>query len=74
MGIPVLAYDHGGVHEILSYLFPEGLIPLNDNALLTEKMVEVLLGPPVEVKPNDRFLLSNMRSKTISLYESLVSS
>jgi glycosyltransferase involved in cell wall biosynthesis len=72
MGIPVVAYDHGGVHEILSYLFPEGLVPLNDNESLIEKMKQVLLSPQPAIKPNDRFLLRDMRKHTISLYESMV--
>ena len=73
MGIPVVAYDHGGVHEILSYLFPQGLVPLNDNACLVEKMVQLLSSPKIEIKPNDRFLLSDMKEHTISLYKSLLS-
>lgn len=72
MGIPVVAYDHGGVHEILSYLFPEGLVPLNDSESLVEKIRHVLLLPRSTIKPNDRFLLSDMREHTISLYESLI--
>lgn len=73
MGVPVVAYDHGGVREILNYLFPEGLVPLNDSESLVEKIRQVLLSPRSTIKPNDRFLLSDMRKHTIRLYESLLS-
>ena len=74
LGVPVLAYDHGGVHEILSYLFPEGLISMGDDERLITILEQLLLEPLVTIKPNDRFLLNKMKSNTLSLYESLLSS
>lgn len=72
MGVPVVAWDHGGVHEILSYLFPDGLCPLNDTERLSNKVVDILKKPSCHVRENDRFLLGNMQNDTISLYEDLV--
>ncbi|MBV1872737.1 MAG: glycosyltransferase family 4 protein [Gammaproteobacteria bacterium] len=72
MGVPVLGYDHGGVREILSYLFPSGLTPLGDENALIEKMEALLLTPEAAIKPNDRFLLATMKSKTLALYQSML--
>ena len=69
LGIPVIAYDHGGASEVLSEMFPAG----KANPLDTEHVVSLIKQfsqsmPKVEDK--DIFTLSNMLEKTISIYNS----
>lgn len=73
MGVPVVAYAHGGVKEILDALFPEGQVALADFEGLVSKLKSVLLQPP-PVQPNRRFLLSKMQDETLALYEELLRS
>jgi len=71
MGVPVVAYAHGGVEEILNYLFPEGLVHPDDfNALVTK--MKTVLQHPQAVRRNDRFLLTHMQNQTLSLYQELI--
>ena len=70
LGIPVIAYNHGGAKEILEKMFPSGQIePLNieSASMLIEKFY---LSKP-KVKNNNVFTLDNMLNKTISIYNSL---
>lgn len=73
MGVPVVAYAHGGVKEILEALFPEGQVALNDFEGLVSKLSRVLLHKP-PVRPNTHFLLSTMQDETLALYEELLRS
>ncbi len=70
LGVPVIAYNHGGAEEVLVDMFPEGKIePLNiDNAILLIKRF-YKLKPKVENK--NIFTLDNMLDKTISIYNSV---
>jgi glycosyltransferase involved in cell wall biosynthesis len=68
LGIPAVAYDHGGVGEILADTFPEGLVPLGDTRAVEEKLVEFYHNKP-EVKPTDLYQLQTMLDLTIELYE-----
>lgn len=70
LGRPVAAYDHGGGHEVLSHLFPEGKVPVANVAALADK-VESLLRRPPAVPPSDTFSLSRMLDATLAVYQEL---
>lgn len=67
LGRPVAGWDHGGVGEILTALFPAGRVPLNDHAQLLSR-VETLLHTPEQPRGNDRFLLADMCAETLAVY------
>jgi glycosyltransferase involved in cell wall biosynthesis len=71
MGVPVVGYDHGGVGEILQALFPEGLVPLNDQQVL-KTTLENILQAQSKPRPNDRFFRSEMLAQTLGIYQELV--
>ena len=72
LGVPVLGYAHGGVKEVLSYLFPDGLVEPNDECALVDKMTDLLTKNENIIKINDRYLLSEMKSRTLVLYEEML--
>ena len=63
--------NHGGASEILSELFPQGLVTLNDmNELLnTTKKVAKSNSEPRE----NIFTANRMTNSTINLYQNLIS-
>ena len=69
LGVPVIAYDHGGAAEVLGQLFPEGKAePLNIDdvvSLLTEFHSTMPVVPDLS-----HFTLDEMLDKTISIYNS----
>lgn len=69
MGVPVLGYDHGGVGEVLSALYPEGLTALGDQQALAESVTQ-LLESPAGISENV-FLLDNMLNGTLGCYSGL---
>ncbi|NOX08645.1 MAG: glycosyltransferase family 4 protein [Gammaproteobacteria bacterium] len=68
MGVPVVGYDHGGVGEILTEIFPQGKVPLSDRTLLTDKVKEILIND-VTVNAQSTFVLEKMVDETIVLYQ-----
>ncbi|GJM04973.1 MAG: glycosyl transferase [marine bacterium B5-7] len=69
LGVPVIAYDHGGAAEVLSSIFPEGKAkPLSTDSALTLINQFYQTMPVVPDKPC--FTLSEMLDKTISVYNS----
>lgn len=70
LGVPVVGYDHGGVGEILSELFPEGRVPVGDMDLLTERVSEFLAKAPPVASGHD-YSLQKMLDSTLALYSSL---
>ena len=69
LGVPVLAYNHGGAKEILEDLFPEGRIEphnINMSVSLIEKFCKLR---PI-IKNKNTYTLNNMLDKTISIYNS----
>ncbi len=72
MGKPVVAYDHGGAHEVLSELFPQGLCKANnvDDAIVK---TQEILSKPYSIKPNELFTSAKMLEKTLQLYLSTAS-
>ncbi len=74
LGIPVIGYDHGGVGEVLSAVFPEGRVAINDLDGLTHK-VRQFIDSKATVTPlahgNHPFPLKKMLDDTLNLYESM---
>lgn len=67
LGVPVVGYDHGGVGEILTGMFPRGLVKLHDRHALVEKVAE-LLSEHAMVEPARHFPLSGMLDGTMAVY------
>ncbi len=70
LGVPVIGYDHGGIHEILTGVFPAGRIPVGDLPALVAKTVEFIMRPQT-VPHRHPYSLRAMLDGTIALYESL---
>jgi glycosyltransferase involved in cell wall biosynthesis len=70
LGVPVIAYDHGGASEVLKNIFPTGLVPALDQAAATNRALEFILHPPKLIKDNP-FTLNRMLDSTLGLYEEL---
>ena len=70
LGIPVAGFDHGGIGEILSDLFPPGRVAVGDRGTLTERISHFLDDPP-QVPKSDAYSLAAMQSTTVRLYEEL---
>ena len=69
-GAKVVGWNHGGASEILSELFPQGLVKLNDmNELLNAtKLITSSNSSPRE----NIFTASRMTNSTINLYQDLI--
>lgn len=70
LGAPVVGFDHGGVSEILAELFPDGAVPFGDTEAVTKKVAE-LMHRRVNISTH-QFTLENMCSKTLAMYQELV--
>lgn len=70
LGVPVIAYDHGGASEVLRSIFPGGLTPPGDVDAATARIQAVLASPPV-LPAHHPFPLQRMLDRTIALYEEL---
>ncbi|TDQ47621.1 glycosyltransferase family 4 protein [Permianibacter aggregans] len=70
LGRPVLAYAHGGVQEILSVLFPDGMVPLADNEALFQRTIHQLDQPKKPIREHP-FLLQTMIAQTLAVYQRL---
>jgi glycosyltransferase involved in cell wall biosynthesis len=69
LGIPVIAWNHGGVKEILAGMFPAGAVrPDSFDDLLTK--TRAFLKHKQVVSENHSFLLSDSMQQTLALYES----
>lgn len=71
LGVPVVGYDHGGVGEILTCVFPAGAVPVGDSQALRERATAILTNG-ADVRPFTEFRLQTMLDATIGLYESLI--
>ncbi len=71
MGVPVLAWNHGGVREILSKMFPDGAVKPDSFESLLAKTRLFLDHKPL-VPESDEFLLRRSMEKTLALYQELV--
>ncbi len=70
-GTKVVAWNHGGANEILSTLFPEGLVKLNDVIQLQETVENLIKNKDLQPSENI-FTVSRMTSETIDLYSKLL--
>ncbi len=70
LGVPTAGYDHGGVGEILSRIYPHGLLPRGDVDAATQR-IESLLNDTPPVPAGEFFPLRDMLDKTLALYTRL---
>lgn len=70
LGVPVIAWDKGGVSEILNALYPDGKVADQDIAALAMTIAQQLDHPtqPIHAYP---FTLQAMTDNTIALYQQL---
>lgn len=68
IGTPVVAYNHGGVAEILEKIHPEGLVELNNVKQLSNKIQQTLKDLPV-IPDTNPFSLSKMLDATLAVYQ-----
>ena len=73
LGIPSIGYDRGGVKEILEELYPYGCIDPENSKSMLEKSISILDGNNKYIKPNIKFLKSNMCQSTIDFYNEIIS-
>jgi glycosyltransferase involved in cell wall biosynthesis len=71
LGVPVIAYNHGGAGEVLRNIFPSGLVPVGNHKQTAGLILEFVNRPPV-VPPQQKYILQKMQDETLDLYESLV--
>ncbi len=69
LGVPVIAWDHGGVAEILKLMFPAGAVEPDHLPALIQKTRDFLRTKP-NVKNSDAFSLQVSMVETMSLYHS----
>ena len=69
MGVPVIAWDHGGVQEILERMFPAGAVKPDSLPALVQKTRDFLQQAPI-VENSDAFSLQSSMDQTMNLYHS----
>jgi len=67
LGVPVIAWEHGGVKEILRQMFPAGAVEPDNLAALIHKTREFLHSLPV-VNNSNAFSLQASMDQTMNLY------
>lgn len=67
VGTPVIGWKRGGVAEILSEVYPQGLIEVDDTTRLLH-CVQQHIEQPVSVAPVTQFSLHDMCQNTLALY------
>ena len=72
IGTPVVGYNHGGVGEILTEIFPQGQVVPGDAKQLADKINQVLKYEP-RVNNKQVFLLDRMLGQTLELYQEAMS-
>jgi glycosyltransferase involved in cell wall biosynthesis len=68
LGVPVVAYDHGGASEILGAMLPAGLVGLKDLPRLVAVSAGFLRQAPVVGDLPEMFMLESMLSGTLDVY------
>ncbi len=71
LGTPVVAFDHGGVGEILKQVFPVGAVKLGDIPAASGRIVDMCQSSQ-SIKPHG-MTLEKMCARTIAMYEELTS-
>lgn len=72
LGVPVVAYDHGGAAEILREIFPAGLVPAGDVSAAADLAAAFCASPPQVTRPLP-FTLDRTLAATVGVYEELLS-
>lgn len=67
LGIPVIAYNHGGAAEVLSKMYPSGSVEPNSTIAVCDKIIS-FYKQPVPVPDKNFFTLEKMLDNTLSLY------
>ena len=73
LGVPVIAWNHGGVKEILEQMFPAGAVAPDSQPALLEKTRAFLHQPPT-VQQSEAFSLYASMDQTMALYQSALES
>lgn len=73
LGVPVAAYDHGGVAEQLAACFPQGRVPVGDTQAAVEKLAN-WYGQRPAVPATNPFTLERMLRSTLEVYLELARS
>lgn len=71
LGVPTFGYAHGGVAEILTAVYPQGLVPVADNTTLFDQVTKHL-DDPVKPESSNLFTREEMLEKTLALYHELL--
>jgi len=71
MGVPVIAWNHGGVKEILREMYPFGAVQPDNLSALVHKTGTFLQQPPMVAK-SDAFSLQASMEHTMELYRSVL--
>ncbi len=74
MGTPLVGFQHGGVGEILSELYPAGRVQYGDSLGLQKKIELLIQGKREPIQPNTIFALETMCTNTLTLYQELAGS
>lgn len=72
MKTPVIGWDIGGVAESLNVLFPDGLIPLNDEQALLEKTQSLLAAAGTDFIKENTFTKDKMVAETLAVYDAMI--
>lgn len=67
LGVPVIAYCHGGAAEVMSEMYPFGCVKLNDVAAVCDKIIS-FYNQAVPVPDKNSFTLDKMLNDTLLLY------
>jgi glycosyltransferase involved in cell wall biosynthesis len=68
MGVPVLAYAHGGVDEQLAVVFPQGRVQPKNYLEASRRLLAWFASPPI-VEPTTHFSLNAMLENTLTVYQ-----
>ena len=67
LGVPVVAYNHGGAAEILARMYPHGCVKPHDIQAVSDK-IRSFYKQPVRVSNKNCFPLDKMLNDTLALY------
>lgn len=71
VGTPVIGWNRGGVAEILSKIYPQGLIAADDQSALLQT-VKQHIDTPQQVAPVQAFSLKDMCEQTLGVYKKIL--
>ena len=70
MGVPVVGFAHAGIGEILTALFPAGVVPVGQLDLVAERVRDILKHGAT-VPRNELFTQRRMLEETLGVYQEL---